>query len=295
MDNYVDCWYHGEDGLRLYARDYPCTDTDNDHPATVLCMHGLTRNSADFSGLADHLCERYRVLSVDQRGRGRSDYDPVTANYTPATYVTDMFTLLDRLDVAQVILVGTSMGGLMSFLMAVTQPQRIRAMVINDIGPELDPRGVQRIKSYVGKSSPVSNWEEAIAQCRSINEIAFPDFTQEQWLDFARGVYREEDGVPVMAYDPAIAQPMESEESGAIPADLWPVFEAVGTMPFLLLRGETSDILARDCVEKMQRLKPDMQFVEVPHRGHAPTLTEPTSLVAIDAFLAQLSDWPAGS
>ena len=295
MANYTDVWYHSSDGLRLYARDYSCSADGSECPPTVLCMHGLTRNSADFAGLAEHLSKNYRVLAADQRGRGRSQYDSVTGNYTPLTYVQDMFTLLDESRVDEVILVGTSMGGLMSLLMAAMQPGRVRAMVINDIGPEIDPRGLERIKSYVGKAQPVSNWEEAVAQARAIAGIAFPDFSEEQWLDFARGVYREDDGVPVMAYDPAIAQPMESEESGAIPADLWPVFEAVGTMPFLLLRGETSDILARDCVEKMQRLKPDMQFVEVPHRGHAPTLTEPTSLVAIDAFLAQLSDWPAGS
>ncbi len=132
MDNFVDCWYHSDDGLRLYARDYACRDPDRVAPEAVLCMHGLTRNCADFADLAEHLCERYRVIAVDQRGRGRSDYDANVANYTPVTYVRDMFTLLDRLGLEEVILVGTSMGGLMSFLMASTQPGRIRGMIIND-------------------------------------------------------------------------------------------------------------------------------------------------------------------
>ena len=288
MDNFVDCWYHSADGLRLYARDYACRDLDRPDPATVLCMHGLTRNSADFSGLADHLCERYRVLSVDQRGRGRSQYDPVVANYTPQTYVQDMFTLLDRLGLDEVILVGTSMGGLMSFIMAALQPGRVHSMVINDIGPEVDPRGLERIKGYVGKSGPVSNWDEAVAQSRSINEIAFPDFSDEQWMDFTRGVYYEMDGVPVLAYDPAIAQPMEDEESGAVPPDLWPLFESSAAIPMLVVRGAQSDILSRECVQGMQARRPGLKVAEIPNRGHAPTLTEPASLAAIDTFLAEL-------
>lgn len=288
MDNYIDCWYQSSDGLRLYARDYHCRDRDRPAPRTVLCMHGLTRNSADFTGLAEHLCERYRVLAVDQRGRGRSDYDSQIANYTPLTYVQDMFTLLDILDVPEVILVGTSMGGLMSFLMSAMQPQRIRAMIINDIGPELDPRGLERIKGYVGKASPVHTWDEAVAQCRSINGVAFPDFSDEQWLEFTRGVYREEDGAPVLAYDPAIAQPMDDEESGAVPPDLWPVFAGSAAIPMLVVRGADSDILAPECVQAMRARRDNLQVVEIPHRGHAPLLTEPAALVAIDALLAEL-------
>ena len=288
MDNFVDCWYHSDDGLRLYARDYGCRDADRPGVETILCMHGLTRNCADFADLAEHLCERYRVITVDQRGRGRSDYDSTVANYTPVTYVRDMFVLLDKLALDEVILVGSSMGGLMSFLMATTQPGRVKAMIINDIGPELDPAGLARIQAYVGKSEPVSSWDEAVAQARAINAVAFPDFTDRQWLDFTRGIYREEDGVPVLAYDPAIATPMEREDSGAIPPDMWPLFESVCNIPMLVERGALSDILAVVCVEGMLRRKPDLQVAEIPHRGHAPTLTEAASLVAIDAFLGQL-------
>ncbi len=288
MANFEDYWYQSSDGLSLYARDYPCRDKTVEHPGIILCMHGLTRNSSDFAGLADHLCRHYRVLSVDQRGRGRSDYDTVIARYTLTTYVQDMFTLLDQLEVAELILIGTSMGGVMSFLMSAMQPQRIRAMVINDIGPELDPLGVARIKSYVGKLKPVSNWNEAVAQYRSINEIAFPDFTDEEWLDFTRGIYKEEGGVPVLAYDPAISQSINEEESGAVPPDLWPVFESIVALPMLVIRGEESDILAKDCLEDMRARKPDLQVAEIPRRGHAPTLTEPTSLAAIDTFLGAL-------
>jgi len=286
MDNYNDCWYHSNDGLRLYARDYHCHDSDNPDPPTILCMHGLTRNSADFAGLADHLYERFRVIAVDQRGRGRSEYDGDAGNYNPQVYVQDMFTLLDHLKVARVTLIGTSMGGLMSFLMAAMQPERIKAMIINDIGPEVDPGGLARIKGYVGKSAQVTNWDEAVAQCRAINESAFPDFSDEQWRDFARGMFCEEDGIPVLAYDPAIAQSLDEERVDVAPPDLWPVFERCASKPMLLIRGADSDILAPACVARMRDCHDALQVAEIPRRGHAPTLTERTSLVAIDAFLS---------
>lgn len=286
MTEYRDLWYEGVGGLQLYARDYPGPEGAALPPA--LCMHGLTRNSADFAGLAAQLAQERRVLAVDQRGRGRSAYDPAVANYTPATYVQDMFALLDAEGIDRVLLIGTSMGGLMSFLMAAMQPQRIMGMVINDIGPEIDPAGLARIQGYVGKSSPVSNWDEAVAQAREINGIAFPDFSDEEWLEFTEGLYRDEQGVPVLAYDPAIAQPMSDSESGAVPPDLWPVFEAISAIPMLVLRGETSDILAPACVQRMRELDGDLQVAEIPSRGHAPTLNEPASRAAIDAFIASL-------
>ncbi len=288
MADYADIWYQSNDGLRLYARDYPCRDAALGSPATVLCMHGLTRNSADFAGLAGYLSERYRVIAVDNRGRGRSDYDGNTANYTPVTYVQDMFTLLGQLNINEVILCGTSMGGLMSLMMGAMQRERIRGMIINDIGPEVDQRGLDRIKAYVGKSDPVSSWPEAVAQAKQVNGPAFPDFSEQEWMDFTRGIYREEGGVPVLAYDPAIAQPMADDESSAVPPDLWPLFDALLAIPMLLLRGESSDILAPSCVAAMRERKPDLQFAEIPGRGHAPTLNEKASREAIDRFLKSL-------
>jgi len=287
MADYRDLWYQSPDGLRLYAREYPCAGDDADS-GTVLCMHGLSRNSVDFDGLACHLRDAYRVLAVDQRGRGRSAYDPVPDHYTPATYVADMFTLLDELALDEVVLVGTSMGGLMSLLMAAAQPERIRAIVINDIGPEVDPRGIARIQSYVGRDVPVTNWAEAVARARQIAGVAYPDFSEAEWLDLARGIFREEDGRFRLDYDPAIARPMAQDSAGAVPPDLWRVFEAVSTVPMLLIRGELSDILSRDCVAAMQARKPDLGVVEIPRRGHAPTLNEPTAREAIDRFLAAL-------
>ena len=288
MAEYRDVYYTSTDGLRLFARDYPCRNNEIAEPDTVLCMHGLTRNSADFAGLADHLSENYRIISVDNRGRGLSDYDRNIANYTPLTYVQDMFTLLGQLGIDRVILCGTSMGGLMSFMMAAMQPERVKGIIVNDIGPEVDPAGLERIKGYVGRSGPVGNWNEAIAQAREINEVAFPDFTEQEWEDFTRGIYRDENGVPVLAYDPAISRPLSDDESSAVPTDLWIVFDAITAIPMLVIRGESSDILPTTCVDIMRERKPDIQFVEVPNRGHAPTLNEHTARSAIDRFLDSL-------
>lgn len=285
MSNYRDVYYESTDGLRLYARDYSAREPVAAERETLLCLHGLTRNSADFAGLADHLSERFRVLAVDNRGRGLSDYDPQPANYTPAVYVQDMFTLLDELQLERVILCGTSMGGLMSFMMAAMQPERVSSLIINDIGPEVDPAGLARIKGYVGSTAPVRTWSDALAQVKAINASAFPDFSEQQWETFARGVYSQDNGELRLAYDPAIAEPMAEGESNAVPPDLWPLFDVAAQKPMLVVRGEHSDILSMDCVDEMRRRCPELVFQSVRNRGHAPMLTEPEALAAIDAFL----------
>ena len=290
MSEFSDFWYQSPDGLRLYARDYPGPSTSTLPP--VLCLHGLSRNSADFANLASTLASERRVIVAEQRGRGRSDYDSNPANYTPVTYAGDMFRLLDTLALKQVILIGTSMGGLMSFIMASQQPDRIAGMVINDIGPEIDPAGLERIQRYVGKVEPARNWEEAAERIREINGAAFPDYTHDDWMAFARDLYLEQDGVPVLAYDPAISQAMGDAEAGAVPPDLWPLFQAIVDTPMLLIRGELSDILAPSCVSRMRELDTDITVVEVPRVGHAPTLMEPAALQAIQAFLVFLGSGP---
>lgn len=283
---FKDYWYRSTDGLMLYARDYPGPADSDLLP--VLCMHGLTRSSTDFAWIADHLSRTRRVISVDQRGRGRSDYDPVVANYTPVTYVGDMFKLLDELVIPRMLVIGTSMGGLMSMIMANMQPTRFAGIALNDIGPELDPVGLDRIKGYVGKGREIRSWDDAVAQTRAINEVAFPKYTDEEWLRFTRGLYREVNGVPELAYDPAIAQPMLDADSNAVPPDLWPLFTGMAAIPMLLVRGALSDLLAMDCVEKMQSIATSLEVVQVPDRGHAPMLDEPVAVAAIEAFLQQV-------
>ncbi|MCR8922883.1 alpha/beta hydrolase [Dasania sp. GY-MA-18] len=293
--NYQAVWYQSNDGLKLYARDYVCQRSNQQAKATILCLHGLTRNSADFDFICSHLSKDYRLIAADQRGRGLSSYDPQAENYHPGIYVQDMLTLLNTLSIPKVILLGTSLGGLMSLMLSAMVPERITASILNDVGPELDASGLARIQEYVGKQTPVTNWQQAVVQARKINAKELPDLNASDWESFTRAIYREnEQGQPVLAYDPAIAQLMNANKTTAAPPDLWPLFELIAHKPLLLIRGQTSDILTLDCVHKMQSIKPTMEYCEVANRGHAPLLNEPQSLTAIEQFL-QKTTTPAAS
>ena len=280
--NYVDVFFRSEDNLRLYARDYSGPKADS---PVILCLPGLTRNSKDFAELADELRKNYRVICPDQRGRGRSERDPDATRYHPQQYVADMRTLLDVLGISRTIVIGTSLGGLMAIVMMATDTKRICAAVLNDVGPEVDPHGIERIASYVGKTAAVADWQTAAKQAAHINGVAFPDYEADDWLAMAQRLYVQEGTTPVLDYDPAIALGVNS---GTAAPNLWPLFDAVGATPILVIRGETSDILSAETLAEMARRLPHIMVQVVPNRGHAPTLDEPTARVAIIKFLAGL-------
>lgn len=285
-EKYKEIWYQSDDGLRLYARDYSNTNASQ----TLLCMHGLSRNSADFEELCETLCDDYRIIAVDQRGRGRSEYDSNFDNYQVPVYAQDMLTLVKHLDLKNVVLVGTSMGGLISMVMNALCPNVFSGIVLNDIGPDVDPKGLDRIKAYVGKTKIVNSWQEAIDQVKQINGPAFPNFNDTDWRAFVGRLYVEnESGAPVLAYDANISKAMSDDDSAAVPPDLWPLFEATTNMPLLLIRGELSDILHSDCVKKMQQKSPSMDFFEVADVGHAPILNEPGAVDAIRSLISGIS------
>jgi len=281
--------YTTVDGLSLYVRDYHSASASSDLP-TVLCLHGLTRNSADFEDLAYHLSANYRVLVPDQRGRGQSQWDPNPERYTPNTYVTDTLNMLEQLHIKRVIIIGTSLGGLMAMMMTAIARDLIAGIVLNDIGPEVDPRGLSRIQSYVGRTAAVQSWQDAAASVKALNIIAFPDYDLDDWKRMAKRLYVENtQGLPELAYDPAISKPINADASSAVPPDLWPLFKDLGDIPVLVLRGEHSDILSRKCFEEMKHLLPKIQSIEVPNRGHAPALDEGAALEAIDRFTELVS------
>lgn len=275
--------YDSPDGLPLYCRVF-----EAEHPAAlpVLCLPGLTRNSRDFEQLARHLRARRRVLTADLRGRGRSAWDPDPSHYQLPTYVADAWSLLDSLAVPRVLIVGTSLGALLGMVMAAAQPQRIAGVVLNDAGPEIDPRGLQRIVGYAGKLPPVASWDEAADQARRVYGGALPGLTDAEWLHYARCGYRESAaGVPVPDMDPAIARAFGA--AATTPADLWPLYAQIAGVPLLVIRGALSDLLSAATVARMLREKPDLRHVEVANRGHTPLLNEPECLSAIDDFLAR--------
>lgn len=270
--------------LTLFARDYPSEQGD---APVLLLMHGLTRNSADFEALAGHLMSRYRLIVPDQRGRGLSEHDPEPTNYRPDIYAEDMWALLDSLDVSRAGLIGTSLGGLMAMLMAAAVPDRVKAIVLNDIGTEVMREGIERIKAYTGQDKQMANWNEAANCCKEINAVALPDLKDADWLIFARRTCVEQaDGSVAFAYDPAISLQLESDQPDAVPADLWHVWDLVKSVPTLVLRGQFSDVLSTDTVNEMHhRHSGPFVSVTVPNRGHAPLLDEPAALTEIERFL----------
>ncbi len=273
-----------EDGLELYYRDY----NPNSPRVPIMCWGGLTRNSKDFDDLAPYLAGKgYRVLCPDQRGRGKSAYDPNPQNYSPLTYVHDMINLLGQEQIGRIIAVGTSMGGIMIMLLAALKNDMLAGAVLNDIGPEIDPKGLSRIAGYVGKGSPLMDWQEAAAASKAMNGDFYPDFGPEDWMVFARRTFEEFEGAIIPAYDPKIAEAFGSEDG---PAELWATFDALSNVPTLVLRGERSDILSAATVTKMKERKPDLRMLEVASRGHVPLMTEPSCLQAINGFLTEIAN-----
>ena len=271
------------DGLRLHYRDYP---GPKDKPP-LLCLHGLTRNARDFAGFAQRYSPSWRVITLDFRGRGASDYDPVPARYNPLTYARDVLEMLDALEVPEAVFVGTSLGGLVTMTIAATAPQRIAAAILNDVGPELAATGLDRIRSYVGKDARFANWDEAARAISVTQGPSFPNYGHNEWVAMARRNCRERDGEIMFDYDMAIALPFETQ--GPTPkVDLWPFFKSLGEHPLLVVRGELSDLLSAATLEKMHEAVPDMKSVTVPSIGHAPMLDEPEAVAAIDGFLSGL-------
>jgi len=275
------------DGPRVYLRDYAPRAAAK---LPVVCLHGLTRNSADFEAVAPRIASSgRRVLAFDVRGRGKSDCDPDPARYRPDVYCADVLKALDTLGIARAVFFGTSMGGIMTMIIAATAPARVAAAILNDIGPEVDPKGLARIASYVGKSGPFDSWSEMTAAVKAGQGALFPGRDDAFWQRFVRRVARERaDGKVEFAYDPKIAVAFAPAPDAPPPPSLIPLFEALARVPVLVIRGAESDILARDGLATMKRIKPDLVVAEVPATGHAPTLEEPEAQAAIETFLAQV-------
>lgn len=281
---YEDCTWTSADGLALHYRDYPAPEGSSALP--VLCLHGLTRNARDFAYLAEHLSAKRRVIVPEMRGRGLSAYAPNSDTYSPITYVADVEKLLAEQGITRFCVVGTSMGGLMTMLMAQAAPGRMAAVVMNDIGPEVDGAGLSRISGYVGQGRSYPTWIHAARSLAEVHGAAFPDYSLDQWLELAkRTMVVTQNGRISYDYDMAIAEPF-AKPGNAAPPNLWLAFEALRGVPMLLVRGELTDLLSLDTVKQMQARNPAMQLVTVPRVGHAPTLDEPEVVAAIDALFA---------
>jgi pimeloyl-ACP methyl ester carboxylesterase len=277
---YRERYLSAQDGLRLFYRDY---GDPNGTRTPVLCLTGLTRNSADFATLAERLSEKRRVLCPDYRGRGRSAYDRDWRNYDPMVYLGDIGHLLAANDIGRVVVVGSSLGGILAMGLAVLRPTCLAAAVINDIGPDVDADGLARIIAFIGEDRPQPDWPTAVRMLqRSLTGLAAKD--EAWWERFARATYREAaEGMLHFDWDIALVEKLR-RSSGAI-QDLWPVFGALRDVPTLVVRGALSDILSEAALQRMVREKPDLITVTVPDVGHVPSLDEPAVQEILDGFI----------
>lgn len=297
---YQERHFRSDDGLNLYYRDYGSGEQ------SIICLPGLTRNSKDFRDIAPRLASKYRVVCPDLRGRGKSDHDPNWKNYNVGVYTQDVRTLMASAGVGKAIFLGTSLGGLVTMILAYQSPDLLEAAILNDLGPEVDPAGVRRILASAGAPQEnIEGWSQAVKHCKEKYGVAFPGMPDSFWEDFARKTFREAaNGGPEVDIDPKIRDAIRfSARAGKIlgllnklklvrevrgvPVDPWMAFRAM-RCPCLVLRGATSDILSEEIIDRMQAVKPDLVRATIPNRGHAPTLDEPASLAAIDGFLAKL-------
>ena len=288
MNLYSEHFYPSSDGLSLYYRDYP---GPRDR-IPVLCIPGLTRNCRDFEFIAAHMAQTRRILCTDLRGRGRSAYDPNWRNYAVPVERHDIARLLAVTNIPRVVVFGTSRGAIVAMALAAAQRESLAGVILNDLGAEFTPQGLDRIMALVGRDERFANWEEAANTLRTAYQARFIGVDARGWHRFAQAIYREKDGSIVPDYDLNLGNAM-TERSSDRPAqsaavNLWPLFAALSGVPSLLVWGENSDFLSAETVSKMRRAKPDLDLAKVKGRGHVPFLNEPEAVAAIDAFLSRI-------
>lgn len=286
MVEWSDGYWVSSDGLRLHYRDYA---GDAGRPP-IVCIPGLTRNARDFESVAARLAGDWRLICVDLRGRGESAHAKDSMTYVPKTYVLDMEALVAELQLERFVLFGTSLGGLITMLMAANGAERIAGALLNDIGPAMETRGLEHIRSYVGRSQNWPTWLHAARFLAEAQGDRYPGWALDQWLVYAKRLCRlNSSGRIVFDYDMRIAEPFKLP-SGEAGFDLWPAFRALAGIPSLVVRGEISDLLSAETVAKMQAEVSSLESVTVPNVGHAPTLDEPEAVAAIDALLKRVDD-----
>lgn len=287
MPDAVSTFVSAPDGLRLHVR---CYGPRSANALPVVCLPGLARTAADFETLATALSEGSiprRVLALDYRGRGLSDYDRNPANYDFHIELADVQAVLTALDAMPAIFIGTSRGGILTMLLAALRPTAIAGAVLNDIGPVIEPKGLMRIKGYVGKLPQPRTYEEGAEILRRLFDAQFPKLTHDDWLLSAKRAFKEQDGRLVPTYDVKLAKTMEGVNFDRPLPALWREFEALAQRPVMVVRGANSDILMPATVDAMRARHPTLEIVEVPDEGHAPLLADADTIGSITSFVEQ--------
>jgi pimeloyl-ACP methyl ester carboxylesterase len=283
---FTSLFISAQDGLKLHVRSYgPRLATT----LPVVCLPGLARTSADFDALAGALAsdvsDPRRVVALDYRGRGRSEYDRNPENYALPVELADLSAVLTALDIARAVFIGTSRGGLLAMMLATTRPTAIAGVVLNDIGPVIEPKGLMRIKSYVGKLPTPRSYQEGADILRRLFGVQFPRLTEQDWLAYARRTWKEQTGTLVPDYDVGLADTLAGADFERPLPPLWHQFDALSRVPVMVIRGANSDILSPATVSAMRERRYDIDVVEVPDQGHAPLLAEPDLIHRIASFI----------
>ncbi len=282
-----DAYWWSNDGLRLHYRDYPGPETGRDKPP-LLCMPGLTRNARDFEGLAEHCAASRRVIAVDFRGRGESAYAKDAMTYAPLTYAQDIIGLCEEQKIGRFVACGTSLGGIVTMLLAAMSRERVAGAILNDVGPVIEAEGVARIRSYVGQGGSQPTWVHAARAAQELHGGAYPGWQLDDWLRMVKRSHKlSKEGRIVADYDSRIAEPFRVP-GGEAGVDLWPALDGLAGMPVLVLRGGLSDILSAETAAQMASRLPMARLVTLDGIGHAPTLDEPQAREAVAALLDEV-------
>jgi pimeloyl-ACP methyl ester carboxylesterase len=286
-----DLFYASSDGLRLHVAEYG----DAISPwLPVVCIPGLSRSARDFHELGLYLSQHpqrpRRVIAFDLRGRGMSEWDEDIAHYTPIVEMQDVLDGMTALGVDRAVIVGTSRGGIIAMLMAVARPSVIAGVVLNDIGPAIEPRGLARLKTYIGRTPAPDDWDDAAYILRRLHGKQFTALRDDEWRAFARMTWRDDGGLPVGNYDPALASTFDGVEFDRPLPTLWREFAALSSRPVLTIRGENSDIFDAETLARMEREHPRFDRIVIEGEGHAPLLLRETLLQRISAFIMAAED-----